>query len=64
MVEGLGLVPYSVKITELKHIANLNSTTKVVPKAPRADGIEATGPGPVWSPHEPKRFLLKKFNRF
>ena len=42
-IEGLGLVPYSVKITELKQSANLISATNEVPKAIKVDGIVVEG---------------------
>ena len=58
-IEGLGLVPYSVKFSELKQLANLKSTSKHSRKqradgigsrvgATRAGGSEAAGSRPIF----------------
>lgn len=43
-IEGLGLVPYSLKLKELNQLNNLNPSAKALPKAEVADGIEARVP--------------------
>ena len=42
-IEGLGLVPYSVKFTELNKLGNLNPTTNALPKVAKTDGTEVRG---------------------
>jgi hypothetical protein len=43
-IEGLGLVPYSLKLRELNQLNNLNPSVKALPKtAMAADGIEGVG---------------------
>ena len=51
-IEGLGLVPYSLKLKELNQLNNLNPSAEVLLKAEVADGIEVVGvppttPGPM-----------------
>ena len=41
-IEGLGLVPYTVKFAELEQLANPKSTHKVLPEVTNADGIEVS----------------------
>jgi hypothetical protein len=43
-IEGLGLVPYSLKLKELNQLNNLNPSVEALPKAAMAaDGIEGVG---------------------
>lgn len=45
-IEGLGLVPRSVKFTELKQFVNLKSTQHTIPKGPDPNGREGNGGNP------------------
>ncbi len=58
VIEGLELVPYSVKFSELNKLTNLKSTYKQSRK-PSADGIRGRGSRPVRPTHNEKTIFKK-----
>jgi putative transposase len=52
-IDGLGLLPYSVKFSELNNLTNLKSNKKHSRK-PSADGIRGCGSRPLRSAHKTK----------
>ena len=62
-IEGLGLVPYSLKLKELNQLNNLNPSVEALLKtAEAADGIEASGSHPVSTANSTQQSLLKFVN--
>jgi len=63
-IEGLGLVPYSLRLkelnqlTELNQLNNLNSSVEALPEAGPADGIEVSGSHPVSKANATQQSLL------